>query len=263
VGNTLALLRAGIAMDRDVYEISGGAIDTFPLPDNAASGTLPVTGPTGVLRETAVEIMYAAMGSRAHQSDEHKTTFLTDGLNLCVSNGITSVHTNDELCVKVYKQLQQSDKLPIRVFLTPYVTDLDVAVDNGGALDLSPVMDPAFLTSAAVEDHGNKNSLATGSSRLAIQRVKILADGSLGAETAALRRENPQTIQTIQSNGGAQPDTKPKGILYYDDESLRSKILRAKECGYRVEIHAIGDAAAQQVRLIMTELLWAQRYVRV
>jgi predicted amidohydrolase YtcJ len=64
--------------------------------------------------------------------------------------------------------------------------------------------------------------------------VKIFSDGSLGAETAALRVD------------GSEPPVST-GVLVHNDAGLRSMIQEARERGFRVEIHAIGDAAADQV----------------
>ncbi len=57
-------------------------------------------------------------------------------------------------------------------------------------------------------------------------RVKLLADGSLGAETAALR----------QCYCGSHN----KGMLLYKQEELEATVLKAHQRGYQLEIHAIG-----------------------
>jgi predicted amidohydrolase YtcJ len=38
-----------------------------------------------------------------------------------------------------------------------------------------------------------------------------------------------------------------KGVLIHEDSALRNMIAEARQRGYRLEIHAIGDAAADQV----------------
>ncbi|ETL80115.1 hypothetical protein L917_19362 [Phytophthora nicotianae] len=62
--------------------------------------------------------------------------------------------------------------------------------------------------------------------------MKIFSDGSLGAETAALR--------------APYKGTSNKGILMNSDEDLVKKISDANEAGYRVEIHAIGTSATNR-----------------
>jgi predicted amidohydrolase YtcJ len=126
------------------------------------------------------------------------------------------------------------------VFLTPFISDLDVEAEKGGVLNTPPCIHKGLNTSSAEHSiHADESTrLSDAGSRLTVQRVKIFSDGSLGAETAALRLHNPEEVADVADH---------KGILYYDTESLRSKIRRAHECGYRLEVHAIGDAAAEQV----------------
>ena len=61
--------------------------------------------------------------------------------------------------------------------------------------------------------------------------AQIFGDGSLGAETAALR-----------SKGGGMT-----GVLIHEETDLHKMISDSKSKGFRVEIHAIGDAAAETV----------------
>jgi predicted amidohydrolase YtcJ len=63
--------------------------------------------------------------------------------------------------------------------------------------------------------------------------VKIYADGSLGASTAALR--DPYA-----------DDAGNSGILRHTDEELAETVVRADAEGYQVIIHAIGDRAIEQ-----------------
>ena len=63
--------------------------------------------------------------------------------------------------------------------------------------------------------------------------MKLIADGSLGAETAALRK--------------CYCGTHNKGMLLYTQESLNATVKKAHSRGYQLEIHAIGDEAASSV----------------
>jgi predicted amidohydrolase YtcJ len=65
------------------------------------------------------------------KSSEEMKSFITDGLNLCVKMGLTSVQTNDAESLSVYKELQNEDKLPVRVFLTPNYEELLVKGEEG------------------------------------------------------------------------------------------------------------------------------------
>lgn len=59
------------------------------------------------------------------------------------------------------------------------------------------------------------------------------ADGSLGAETAALRE--PYT------------GTENRGLLIHTPQALTAKVASAHGKGYQVEVHAIGDRAMEAV----------------
>ena len=111
------------------------------------------SGPTGILKESAVQLVAEAMGKK---SFEEKTRFISEGLSRCCKmvsiseysstccpylidcvlhcvlickQGLTSVQTNDEYAIDVYQALMnnkvdndkiaQEGGLPCRVFLTP------------------------------------------------------------------------------------------------------------------------------------------------
>lgn len=230
VANTSAMLKAGIGLDCSGIHIEGGAIDT----ENGS--------PTGIFRERAVELMtMKAMGNKS-QSDLCR--FIKEGLALCVQSGLTSVQTNDEGSFKVYQGLRDVDELPLRVFLTPTFADLNKSVDKGGIQHVKPIRSSAL--SSELPPHYSSDPLNTPESMLVMERVKIFSDGSLGAETAALRLEIPkefsnETIKPVKTGDNMS------GILMYKREELVSMISTARNEGYRVEIHAIGDAAAEQV----------------
>jgi predicted amidohydrolase YtcJ len=76
----------------------------------------------------------------------------------------------------------------------------------------------------------------TGDDMFRIGPVKIFTDGSAGGRTAAMTRPY---------KGGDEDD---KGILCIpDDEELAAMVLDAHRAGYQMAIHAIGDAAIDQV----------------
>ena len=74
-----------------------------------------------------------------------------------------------------------------------------------------------------------------------INGVKLYADGSLGARTAALRE--PYT-----------DDPTNTGLLRYGDEELSDKVAEGDEKGYQVIIHAIGDRAVEQATEALSEV---------
>ncbi|MGP8057717.1 MAG: amidohydrolase [Nitrososphaerales archaeon] len=82
-----------------------------------------------------------------------------------------------------------------------------------------------------VRERGLPSKLADDMVR--INGVKVYADGSLGARTAALRQ--PYTDEPSNS-----------GILRHTDEELGSVVEEADAAGFQVIIHAIGDRAIEQ-----------------
>ncbi|GMH76695.1 hypothetical protein TL16_g07166 [Triparma laevis f. inornata] len=163
--------------------------------------------PTGVLKERACEIINPVLGAK---SDSEKRSLILDGLKMCSAMGVTAVATNEmNECVPVYKALHSENLLPTRVFLTPMAEELE------SNPDLSP-----FSTDDRI---------------LKVERVKIFGDGSLGAGTAAIAPDE----ETGHEN--------KTGVLIFSDKEMERKIVLAKERGFRLEIHAIGDMAAEQV----------------
>jgi predicted amidohydrolase YtcJ len=64
--------------------------------------------------------------------------------------------------------------------------------------------------------------------------VKIITDGAFGAHTAALFEpysDNPST----------------KGTLIYTDEELNKMVMKAHKAGLQLALHAVGEAAIEQV----------------
>ena len=99
-------------------------------------------------------------------------------------------------------------------------------------------------------------------------RVKIFGDGSLGAETAALRMEyvrqapeketdEPEAeVETeAEAAGGGEGGEGNRGTMIFGPEELRRRVGAAHAAGYRLEVHAIGDAAAEAVLDAMEEEL--------
>lgn len=92
-------------------------------------------------------------------------------------------------------------------------------------------------------------------SRLLMERVKIFSDGSLGAETAALRvfpkpsassgADSASVSTSCDASAGFKSNE--KGVLVHEKSALTSMLADAYRAGYRVEVHAIGDAAAEFV----------------
>jgi len=234
VCNSLALQAADID-ENTVCE--GGVVDVSEETGLA----------TGILRERAVEKIVAVMGIKTF---EQKKQFIKDGLSLCMKSGLTSVQTNDENTLDVYRALLLEDQVPIRVFLTPNQEELEnnkreeASVEAPLLVPIIPFPPSSSFSSASAPTSSSSSSSSSSSynmslpqSRLVVDRVKIFSDGSLGAETAALRT----------------PSSSHSGILIHELSALVSRMRKAREAGFRLETHAIGDAAAEQVLLALTQ----------
>ncbi len=156
--------------------------------------------PTGILKENALRLITPFI----RQSREIRKRMILAGIKECLGMGLTSVQPNDGGTWDIYKELQEEGKLPVRVSLTLNHDELS-----------------------------RENTPTPGSriNRLYFDRVKLFADGSLGAQTAAMRE--------------AYTDTGKLGIPIYSQEEMNDLVAVAKKAGARVEIHAIGDRAAE------------------
>lgn len=94
-----------------------------------------------------------------------------------------------------------------------------------------------------VEEKGLRKRF--GGDRVRLNGVKIYADGSLGARTAALRE--PYT-----------DDPANRGMLRHTDAELSDLVERVDRAGYQVIIHAIGDRAVAQAAEALAKVTGAK-----
>jgi len=195
VANTKALQLAGITKHTHVQF---GQIDL-----DAKTGE-----PNGILCENALELVWKTI-PRQTQEDFRKTCVLA--CKMAVENGLTCVHwlvgSSEE--VRILQELFSEGELPLRICLGIPIELLDDLVALG-------------LTSGF------------GNDMLKISFVKILADGSLGGRTAALKK--PYTDQ---------PET--RGMMLYSQKKLSKLVSKANEAKLQVAVHAIGDRAVEIV----------------
>jgi hypothetical protein len=191
VANSKALQLAGITR-RTV--VKGGKVDL-----DAKTGE-----PDGIVRENALNMVSKAIPKPSLEQLEEASLLAS---KKAVEAGLTCVHwlvdSADE--VRVLRKLDSEGKLPLRVYM-------------GISIQLLQELEGSWL----LKDDG-KGMVKTGF-------VKILADGSLGAHTAALNRPYAD-----------KPET--RGILLYSQETLEALVLKAHKAGFQVAIHAIGDRA--------------------
>ncbi|GAB4504095.1 MAG: amidohydrolase [Anaerolineales bacterium] len=178
-----------------------------PDPANGRIQRDPHGQPTGILLETAMELVNAVIPAPSlptiTQAIEQAQTSLW-------SMGLTGLHDFDRRnCFIALQRLHQQGKLRLRVLKSIPLEDLPAA--------------------AALGLHSG-----FGDDWLRIGPVKVFMDGALGPRTAAM----------FQPYEG-EPDN--RGILKMDAESLFEIGRQAAEAGFNLAVHAIGDRANHEV----------------
>lgn len=190
--NSKAMALAGI--DKDTKSPAGGEI----IRDEQGN-------PTGVFIDNAMDLITHAIEKPSIQAQEK---ILLKALNHLAGLGLTSVHDAGVMLdtIKAYKNLDAKGKLPIRI---------NVMVD---------VLDPNWQQVLKQGTYESK------SQKLAINSVKISADGALGSRGAAL-------IEAYSD--------KPNhfGLMLHDEKKLHQLIKTTMEAGFQANTHAIGDSA--------------------
>ncbi len=161
--------------------------------------------PTGILRENGMDLIKPIEPKPSFEDKIRWQKLSQHALN---SFGITSIHTLDEDSYSVYRALKE--QLTVRVYFCPKHKKLD------------------FLYK---EEKDAKTGL--GDDMLRLGRVKLFADGSLGAQTAAMREPYENSNR--------------KGIPIHTKEKLEQIITEMNDAGWQLETHVIGDKGAELV----------------
>lgn len=142
-------------------------------------------------------------------SDEQLEMFILKGLDIAMNSGLTAVHDMDvsPRMINIYHKLNNENKLPIRVFA--FVSCQNEEIFEFG---IKPFISNMFC----------------------IKGIKLYSDGALGSYGAALIEEYADKSNEY-------------GLKLMDDESMYLKVEKAVVSGFDVAIHAIGDAAVNQV----------------
>jgi len=195
VGNSKTLRLAGITKETT---IDGGEIDL-----DEATGE-----PNGILRENALELVWKIVPKPSPKELEEACLL---ACRKAVETGLTGVHwimdSADEM--RTIQKLYSEGKLPLRVYLGIPVDLLDELVSLG------------LLT-------------GFGNDMVKIGFVKILADGSLGARTAALKEPYSDSPEA-------------SGMMLYAQKKLNKLVLKVHKAGLQLAVHAIGDRAIEAV----------------
>ncbi len=202
--NAKALELAGI--NRGTQEPAGGSIERDPLTGE----------PTGILRETAMELVRVLLPTPTVADLKR---ILRQAAHSAAALGLTTVQANDlngraalSRELEAYRQLAAAGELPIRINLQAAAATLD---------DVR-----AYLEA--------KEELRDLGPYLTLGPVKLYADGSLGAKTAALGHPYADAPHT-------------EGIALYSQEELDALVQTAARGNSQVAVHAIGDRALEMV----------------
>jgi len=203
VVNSKALRLAGITKETT---IEGGKIDL----DEVAGD------PNGILRENALELVWKAIPKPTLKELEESCLL---ACKRAVEAGLTGVHWIADSAeeIRTIQKLYSEEKLPLRVYLGIPAELLDELVNL------------RLLT-------------GYGNDMVKIGFIKILADGSLGARTAALKEPYSD-----------KPET--RGMMLYTQKNLNKLVLKAHKAGLQLAIHAIGDHAIEAVLKALSKAL--------
>lgn len=163
----------------------------------------PRTGePTGLLKEKAVDLIFDVL----KQGEKDLLEACKVALSKAAEVGLTSVTciTSSSEEVHALQELNSKGRLLLRVNV------------------MIPIECLSDFTKGQLDDPFLK-----------IRCVKMFADGSLGARTAALAEPYADEPSTT-------------GILYYDLDQLKGLIEKADGAGFQVAVHVIGDQAVMQ-----------------
>lgn len=202
----------GVANTR-ALELAGITVDT-PDPDGGHIEK-DENGLTGLLQETAQQLVMKAM---PHHASEHLVDALEAAGKLFLKFGITSVldaaigFYNEYGHLIAFQDAYRQGRLPVRSYL---------AILGG----------PAGIEAKAREN-GMMHGL--GDPMLKIGTAKLFGDGSAGGKTAAM--SEPYV---------GEPEN--KGIFILSDEQMHGYIAEYHQAGWQIMVHAIGDAAIEQV----------------
>jgi hypothetical protein len=189
VANSKALQLAGIS--GSTPDPSGGKID------RDAQGR-----PTGIVRETAVDLVYAKVPPPTHEA---RRRALELAIEDALAHGITSLQDNSTWeDFLVFEEMEREGKLPVRI--SEWLTFLDPLPILEQQRAHHPADDPMLHTGM----------------------LKGFMDGSLGSRTAAL-------------SAPYSDDPGNVGIPQFDQTTLNRMTIGRAQAGFQIGFHAIGD----------------------
>jgi predicted amidohydrolase YtcJ len=199
---------------------AAGITRATPDPANGLIVRDAAGEPTGMLKEAAVELAWAAM---PRPSRAEKRALVERALGLLARHGLTAVHnahgTEEEL--ELYAELERAGKLTARL------CNALSAVPPADVMGGRPFATTGALVSKALEMKARYRGplLRAGA-------VKIVADGVIEANTAAM----------LEPYANA-PGT--RGLPNYAPDALAALVGALDAAGLQVWTHAIGDQAVR------------------
>lgn len=172
--------------------------------------------PTGLLLDNAIDLVRSFV---PNPSLEEMTDAMLRAQQNCFAAGLTSVsNAGTELDEAMLMHgLQAEGRLKIRIYLMLATGEREIAFALGKTPQGYPVSGGIFQ---------NKN--------LTIRSFKMFADGALGSRGAFL-------LEPYADDPGN------RGLLTCPEQELEKQCAIAAACGYQMNVHAIGDAAARMV----------------
>jgi hypothetical protein len=195
VVNSKALRLAGITKHT---KIRGGEVEL-----DRSTGQ-----PNGVLKDNAIDLVWKIIPRLGKETTKEACVL---ACKKAVEAGLTGVHwlvsSSEE--INILQKMCEGGTLPLRIYLSIPERLLDHVLALG--------MSSGF-----------------GNEMLKMGFIKILSDGSLGAQTAAMKRpysDNPRR----------------RGMMLYSRRDLRQIVMKAHMHGWQIGVHAIGDRAIENV----------------
>jgi predicted amidohydrolase YtcJ len=209
VANSAALALAGI--DRTTADPPGGIIDRYP------DG-----GPTGVLKESAMELVTGLIPDVTAAERVDAIGRLAREFNRYGMTGAKDPGIGEETW-DAYRAALANGSLTVRV----------MALWAGGQTE--------ERTRAVIERLAAfpKPMESTGDDRLFVGGVKLFSDGSGGARTAWMWQDWNRERVAVDSGNAGYPA--------YDPDVIRRQIRMIHDAGLHVSVHAVGDRAIDWV----------------
>jgi hypothetical protein len=184
---------------------AAGIGPSTPDPDGGRILRRSDGSPSGVLVDTAMLLLDRAIPAA---TDAERERWFLAAASACVRAGLTEVQDAsgyDAESIAVLARLAAENRLPIRVYAT--------VTPEPGKVD-------AFLAGGV--------RIGEGRNFLTVRAIKAYADGALGSRGAAL-------LADYSDEPGK------RGLLVTSPERLDALALQAREKGWQLWIHAIGD----------------------